>query len=290
MAVVQRDLGRFGIVVTRPGAAGSALVADLVAHGAAAVAAPAFTLGPPPDEAATASVLARLSAFDLAVFVSPAAARAVAQRLSGAWPAHTAIGAVGAATAETIDRLIEGARSAPHVVPDVDTEDAGSEAFWVALVRAGLVPAAAGSGDATGAAPAPEPARAAARRVLLLRAETGRDWLSDRLAAAGVQVEAQAVYTRRPNVPDALALAAMRTWCEGARRAVLVVTSSEAIDVVEARWGAQREVATTGVRAWLRAGLVLAAHRRVAERARTAGYGDVRLTPAVAADVLEALR
>jgi uroporphyrinogen-III synthase len=269
------EIARYGVMVTRPGAAGSALVAELVARGVSAVAAPAFTIGPPPDEAATAQVLRRLADFDLVVFVSPAAARAVVERSAQPWPADTAIAAVGAATAAVVENELAGARHARRIAPvghdEAAGSEAGSEALWVELQRAGL----------TGAQ--------APKRVLLLRAQTGREWLADRFAETGAQVESAAVYSRLPATPDTLAIAAMRTWRDGGSRAALVVTSSEAIDVIGTRWAAHVERAASGMRAWLRAGVVLAPHRRIVERARSAGHDDVRLVEATAEAVVAAL-
>lgn len=261
----------FGIIVTRPGAAGSALVADLVARDAPAIAAPAFTLGPPPDEAAASKALQRLADFNLVVFVSPAAVRAVAELFALPWPAHTAIATVGSATAEAVDRLLPGARGAHRIVPAGSDDDAGSEALWAAVERAGL----------TGLQ--------LPRRVLLLRAQSGREWLADRFAAAGAQVDSVAVYSRAPSTPDAVAIAAMRIWRDSGLRAALVVTSSEALEVIGVRWVALPELAAGGLRAWLRDAIVLAPHARIAESARRAGYGDVRLVDAEAGAVLAAL-
>lgn len=254
-------MNRYGIVVTRPADAGRALAADLAARGGAVVCAPAFAIGPAPDVGATRRLLARVADFDLAVFVSPAAVRAVAAHLAGAWPAQTAVAAVGAATLDAVAASIPGAQAARLIAPppappgsEEAANDTGSEALWRALQDASLQP----------------------RRVLLLRAQAGREWLRERLAAAGAEVVAHAVYTRIAAFPDPVALAAMRAWHAAGRSAAIVITSSEAVDVVAKQWPAHAEVAAAGIVPWLRAATVVVTHERIGERARAAGFRDVR--------------
>jgi uroporphyrinogen-III synthase len=250
------------IIVTRPDAGGRALTDALAAHGLDALWLPAFDIGPAPDEQAAREALARVADFDLAIFVSAAAVRATAALLAGAWPARTTIGAVGAATARAVAQAIPGARSARCIAPDEgDEHDAGSEAFWDALTRSALRP----------------------QRVLLLRAEGGRGWLAERLAEAGARVTAVAVYSRRARSASDDELATLRRWREAGRAPAMLVTSSEAVDVLAA------QIDRADAREWFRTGYALATHARIAARLREAGFARVALAPPRATDIVAAL-
>lgn len=245
------------LVVTRPGATGERLAADLRAAGCDALWLPAFEFGTAADPAQAQAVLARLADYDLAIFVSPAAVAATATLLAQPWPANTVIGAVGAATKREVLARIAGAEAATIDAPAAGDEG-GSEALWAILQdRAGTF-----------------------RRALILRAEHGREWLAERLQAAGVQVRALAVYTRRVAAPDARTRSTLRAWMQAGRACAVLVTSSEAVEAL----AAQLEADIAG---WVRAGRALATHERIAQRLRAAGFADVRV---VAADVASILR
>lgn len=253
------------VIVTRPEAGGRRLTDELIARGFDALWLPAFEIGPAPDEAAARTALAQLAAYDLAIFVSPAAARATAALLAGQWPAHTAIGAVGATTGRAAAQAIAGAAAAPLIAPSgADELESGSEAFWKALRRASLLP----------------------RRVLLLRAQDGRQWLAQRLAAAGAQVDAVAVYARRARAASDADLATLQRWRAAGRVPAALVTSSEAIDLLFA------QVARLGDGAadWLRSGVLLATHARIATGLRAAGCARVMLAAARADAIAAALK
>ncbi len=251
------------IIVTRPDAAGRALADALAARGLDALWLPAFEIGPAPNEQAARAALARLADFDLAIFVSAAAVRATAALLEGTWPARTAIGAVGVATARAVAQAIPGAASAQCIAPAAaDEHDAGSEAFWDALALSALRP----------------------QRALLLRAQGGREWLAERLAEAGVRVTAVAVYSRRARGASDDELATLRSWREAGRAPAVLVTSSEAVDVLVGH------VDRAGAHEWLHAGYALATHARIAARLREAGFARVALAPPRAADIVAALQ
>lgn len=250
------------VIVTRPDAGGRTLADELAARGFESLWLPAFEIGPAPDEHAAREALARLADFDLAVFVSPAAVRAAAALLVEAWPERTAIGAVGGATARAVAQSIPGAQSAVLIAPgDADETDAGSEGLWDALTRAALRP----------------------QRALLLRAEGGRTWLAERLAEAGARVTAVAVYSRRVRNAGDDEIATLRRWKDAGRRPAMLVTSSEAVDVLV------RQLERAGALEWLHAGLALATHARIAERLRAAGFARVALAAARADAIVDAL-
>jgi len=251
------------VVVTRPGDAGAALADDLRRAGQPALWLPAFEFGPPPDEAAARATLARLAEFDLAIFVSPQAARATAALLTDDWPAATAIAAVGSGTTRAVLAVVAGAAQAKLLAPP-DADDAGgsgSESLWPLLQ-----------------AMQPPP-----RRVLLLRAQAGRQWLAERLQATGASVLPLAVYTRRPfEVPDAL-----RAELTAAARDGLasVISSSDAVEALVAQLDAQPAVLRS-----LRAGTALATHPRIVERLHAAGFARPIECGIDTAAILAALR
>lgn len=250
------------VIVTRPEAGGRVLADELAGRGLEVLWLPVFEIGPAPDEPAAREALAQLADFDLAVFVSPAAAHAAATLLAGAWPARTAIGTVGAATARAVAQAIPGAQSAALIAPgDADETDAGSEALWDALLRSGLRP----------------------RRVLLLRAEGGRQWLADRLTEAGARVTAVAVYSRRVRSAADDEIATLRRWKDAGRVPAMLVTSSEAVDVLV------RQIDRAGAPGWPRAGLALATHARIADRLRAAGFARVVLAAPRADAIVDAI-
>ena len=118
--------------------------------------------------------MARLADYQLAVFVSAHAVRGARMLLEGAWPAGTLIGAVGASTRTAVEVELQPDPSLVVTTPD-DDQQSGSEAFWRAWRATGH----------------------RARRVLMLRAEDGRSWLSERFSENGAEVDPIAVYTRR---------------------------------------------------------------------------------------------
>ncbi len=64
-----------GIVVTRPLHQSDSLAARLHAAGARTIVFPTIAIGPPADLPALAAVIDRLEQYDLAIFISPNAAR-----------------------------------------------------------------------------------------------------------------------------------------------------------------------------------------------------------------------
>lgn len=251
------------VVVTRPGAAGQRLVEDLQRLGQPALWLPAFEFGPAPDEAAARAVLAQAAGFDLAIVVSPQAARAAGALRTEPWPARTPIAAVGAGTRAAVVAAIPGATAATLLAPaeDADVRRSGSESLWPLL----------------------QAMRPPPRRVLLLRAQAGREWLAERLQEQGASVMPLAVYSRLPFVPGA----ELRDRLAAAAGAGLasVISSSDAVDALLTVFQAQPEVLQA-----LRRGAALASHPRIAERLRLAGFEGVTVCPPDANAVLAALR
>jgi len=248
MPLLARRLGS-AVLVTRPGEAGQRLSGALRDRGQRALWWPAFDLLAPEELGPLQTLLAELAQFDLAVFVSPAAVRGLAALdLCGNWPAATAIAAAGASTLALVRSLLPGAGAARNAGLPAGARQAGSEALWEALQLHRPVP----------------------RRVLIVRAESGREWLGERLREAGCQVEYASVYRRVVHAPGHARLAALAA-CRGAGDgAVCVLTSSESVAALDRQLERAAEA-----RSWLRQGLALCSHARITQAARAAGYAHV---------------
>ena len=251
------------LLITRPQAPGRVLTAQLRAAGLDALWWPAFALLPPDDPAALRSCAERLALFDLVVFVSPAAVRALAPLLSDAWPARTAIAAVGAATAQAARTQLAQAGQARIICPDGETAaDGGSESLWEALRQA---------------LPAP-------RHALIVRAQSGRRWLADRLLECGARVDEAVAYRRVANVPSAPQWAALRAAMQGDACLAALYSSSEAVGVVGETLEQEPAIA-----ARLRRGVALCFHERIEQALRASGLADVRRCEPDVASIRKAL-
>lgn len=239
------------VIVTRPAAAGDRLHRRLIAGGWEALWCPAFDIGAAPDPQAARTMLQTLQRFDLVVFVSPNAVRASLALIERPWPAGVAIGAVGDATAATVRAALALAAETPVIAPAGDA--AGSEAFWAAWTDSGRI----------------------ARRVLILRAQHGREWLAGRFSDAGAEVEVLPVYTRAEHSLDSTARTLLQRAMAEHRAPIAVFSSSEAVDALDRQLSAQ-----DGAAQWLRNGWALATHERIRERLLDAGYRRVEMTAA----------
>ena len=253
--------GATAVLVTRPGPAGRKLVAELSAAGLDAAFWPAFELLPPSDPGPIAAAAAALGEVDLAIAISPAAARFGAVALPGLanLPALAAVGAGSRAA------VAESLQVDPAVViapDDADPAGGGAEALWPLLL----------------------PRLPACRRALILRAPEGRDWLRQRLADAGVEVIELAVYRRVPVEPAAATAAAVCRRAAAGGAAALVVTSSAAVAVLDAQFAR-----LPGVLPWLQRGVAVASHPRIAERLAAAGYSRRACCAPTAAAIVAAL-
>jgi uroporphyrinogen III methyltransferase/synthase len=162
------------VVVTRAREQAGPLCGALAARGATPVLFPTITVRPADDPGPVDAAIARLDAYDWIVFTSANAARCFAERMALAdrrgLPAGLRAAAVGAATARTLaDRQLPVA--------------AMPEEFRGARIAAAL-------GDLGG------------RRVLLPRADIGREETAAALRAAGATVDDVTVYHTVPAAAD----------------------------------------------------------------------------------------
>lgn len=229
-----------GIVVTRPAHQAAGFAARLAAAGARPLLLPTLEILPPADPQPLAALIDRLDDFDLAVFVSPNAARMAlaAIRARRAWPAALAAAAIGSG----------GVR---------ELESSG--------ITGVIAPARF---DSEGLLAEPALRAVAGRRIVVFRGEGGRELLGDTLRARGATVEYAACYRRaRPRADVAPLLAA---WARGEVDAV-TVTSSEGLHNLCALLGA------AGAPLLARTPLFVP-HPRIERAARECGCAAVQLT------------
>lgn len=230
------------LLVTRPRPQCAAWLARLARLGVEAAALPLIEILPASDPAPVRAAWAALPAVDLAVFVSPNAVEHFFRHGQG-WPAHALAACVGPGSAQALAG--QGVPAACIVQPAADAASLDSEHLWAEL---------APRRDWAGA------------RVLLLRGDGGREWLAERLAAAGAQVQAVTVYHRTG--PQLLPEEQLLLTATQARPAgfVWLFSSAEAVGHLRSLWG--RSLA--GQRA-------IATHPRIAAAARAAGVAPVVL-------------
>jgi uroporphyrinogen-III synthase len=231
------------VLVTRPAAQAAEWVAGLRERGIDAAALPLIGIHPPADAAPVLAAWAALASHRMAMFVSPnAAEQFFALRPAGqAWPAGTLAGSPGPGTSRVLSGL--GVPAACIAEPAADAAQFDSESLWQQLRML----------DWHGAS------------VLIVRGESGRDWLADTLRAHGAQVSFVTAYERcAPTLDDA-----QQSCLHAARQTpaghVWMFSSSESIGHLE----------TLAPNADWRAAIALATHPRIAERAREAGFGAV---------------
>lgn len=237
------------VVVTRPLAQAHPLADKVRALGREAVVFPLLEIVPVPDAAPLRACMAHLESYAMVAFVSPNAIDA-AVPLVGRWPDSVAIAVVGAGSRHALAKhgiTTETARI--HSPRDPHRSD--SEALVETLDLAAL----------------------AGRRVLIVRGESGREFLADALRAAGVAVEQIAAYRRTAPVLDEQGRKCLSDLLE--RGAEWLVTSSEALRILKDL--AHAVAGETGVAQMQRQRLIVP-HRRIAETAHALGCRDVILT------------
>lgn len=249
--VALTDSGGVGrrVVITRPRAQADALVTRLTELGVEVHRFPLLEIQPLADTAHLRSTLSHLSEYALVAFVSPNAIDAAFEHIDQ-WPNQVIAAVVGEGSRLALARHgLNG--SGARVVSPIDPQRTDSETLLEVLD----LPALQG------------------RRVLIIRAETGRELLADRLRAAGVEVEQIAAYRRgMPELDTALdaqlnqLITADACW---------VITSSEALrHLLEM---VQRACGQAGIQQILNTQL-LVPHPRIAESAQTLGFTHVTQT------------
>ena len=232
------------VLVTRPGPQAVEWVESLRAHGIDAHALPLIGIEPAADRGAVRAAWGGLADLKLVVFVSPNAAQQfIAERPPAfGWPAHVRAGSPGPGTTRTLIEL--GIPPQCIVEPAADAAQFDSETLWAQLAMY----------DWRGA------------DVLVVRGDSGRDWLADQLRAQGARVVFVQAYQRTAPRLDATARNLLHDAATLPSQHLWLFSSSQAIDNLAAialpapDWAQARAIAT---------------HPRIAERARRLGFASV---------------
>lgn len=238
-----------GVVITRPRAQAEALAARLARLGMSAHVFPLLEIQPIQDSTALRATLARLADYAMVAFVSPNAIDAAFAHIDH-WPREVIAAVVGEGSRQALARHGVTEASA-RIVSPVDPDRTDSETLLEVLD----LPALQG------------------RRVLIIRAETGRELLADRLRSAGVEVEQVAAYQRGMPAFDAACHAQLNELI--ASDAWWIITSSEALrnlmDMLRLGPG------EPGMMKMLNSQLIVP-HPRIAETAQALGFTRVMQT------------
>lgn len=268
------------LLVTRPIDSARRLASELRAKGIQALAWPAFDLLPPEDPNAIAQAVQALNHIDAVVFVSPAAVHAFAAELKRQgkrtdhaavrlpihvthWPSNCRIGVVGTGTRDAVLASLPGVEADNIIQPLGDGADqGGSEALIRAWPRHGSLP----------------------RQVLLVRAQKGREKLSDWFARQGAIVIDLVAYVRQEHVPSEADWSRLRRAMDAGASLAVLYTSSEAVGVLSHQF----ESAPPSC-ALLASARSLCIHERIQDRLHQAGILDTRICGLQADAIAEAL-
>lgn len=191
------SLSGLGILVTRPAAQAEHLCELIAARGGRAVRFPVLEIVPVANTDAVQTALARLTDYDLVIFVSANAVRYCFNLIESDWPG-VPVAAIGRKTAAALD-----AAGVPVTLAPPSPYD--SEAL---LALPGLQ-------------------SVAGQRILVVRGEGGREHLREILAARGARVDYLEVYRRRLPASDP---ALLRGALERHEIDVLTLASNESLE------------------------------------------------------------
>ncbi len=239
-------MSRSPVVITRPLAQAAPLAERLAAQAIDARVFPLLDIQPLPDARELRAVLSRLTDYAMVAFVSPNAIDAAFAHLQ-TWPRQVIAAVVGEGSRVALARHGVTETTATVVSP-ADTRRTDSETLLEVLDLNAL----------------------AGRKVLIVRAETGRELLADRLRDAGIAVEQVAAYRRGAPALDDLRCRQLRDLI--AADSDWVITSSEALRHLKSD---ATEVAGSDGWARLQQACLIVPHERIAETAREMGFTHI---------------
>jgi uroporphyrinogen-III synthase len=254
------------VLVGRPREQADAWVGELAALGVPARALPLIDIAGAPDPAAVDAVFAQVEAAvePVLVFVSPNAVIGFFEAVASvrgtpvhalAWPAQARAAATGPGTVAALREC--GVPLERIAAPAADAAQFDSEALWWAIAGWPW----------------------ARRPVWIVRGNGGRDWLGQQLRDAGADVRVVQSYSRAAPALSEEGLALLAEALAQPARWIWMFSSSEAIDHLQA---------LAPQSAW-HAGRALASHPRIAERARSLGFGTVTSVSPTAVSVAAAV-
>jgi uroporphyrinogen-III synthase len=255
------------VVITRPQTQAEELLPAIEAIGRHAVLFPLLDIAPlqdPTDQAALRAALAHIGDYALIAFVSPNAIDAAFAELP-AWPKGVPIGIMGEGSRRALAKHgVDDSNAVIYSPKDARTD---SETLLAVLDLDAL----------------------RARKVMILRGQTGRELLADRLREEGVEVTQVATYRRSAPAFDAARQAHLTALL--ASKNDWIVTSSEALRNLAHM---ARQLAVLGLRpdavAKMQQQRLIVPHARIAETAQSEGFLDVCLTASGDEALLAALQ
>lgn len=252
MTAKRGELNGIGVLITRPQTQSGALASAVQALGGRPVLFPGVEIVETLDAALDAALDALRTA-QLAIFVSPNAARIGMQYVCrlGGLPAGIRVAAVGPGTAQELKNA--GLREIITPQDGYDSEALASHPVLAAVE--GL-------------------------RIVIFRGDGGREWLGERLRERGAQVVFAQCYRReRPGTP----IAALDALIRGGELHAWTATSAQIVDNLFEAAGAEAVE-------WLRRTEAFVSHPRVAARAFSKGARAICVTGAGDAGLVAGLR
>lgn len=260
-AAVAPDNSSVPVVVTRPHAQALSFAERVQAIGRAPVIFPLLEIAPLDDISALRERLADIGRYALVAFVSPNAIDAALPHI-GHWPPEVAAAVVGEGSRKALQRH---GIAPPNYTVHVPQDPARSDSEGLVAVL--------------------DVSRLAGKPVLIVRGESGREFMADALRAAGAQVEQLAAYRRIAPVLDAERRAQLERLLD--QGADWIVTSSEALRNLQQM---ARETGGEALVEKMQRQRFLVSHARIAETAATLGCANVVLTVSGDEPLLAALQ
>jgi uroporphyrinogen-III synthase len=249
------------VVITRPSAQAAPLAQRVASLGREVLVFPLLEIQPLPDPAPLQAALRDLRSYALVAFVSPNAIDAAFSYLQD-WPREVAIAIVGEGSRQALARHGVTAANATVIAPR-DPHRSDSQTLLEVLDTDAL----------------------RARRVLIIRGETGRELLADALRAAGAEVTPVAAYRRSAPELDQARRVQLAGLLESPND--WIVTSSEALRILVRM--VEQLADGAGVAKMLQQKIIVP-HVRIAETAQMLGFRNITLTGSGDEQLLAALQ
>jgi uroporphyrinogen-III synthase len=249
------------VVITRPLKQGVLFQQRLSQAGLSGVLFPLLDIAELPDTTALRASPARLDDYAMVAFVSPNAIDHYFEHLQS-WPQQVDIavmGAGGVAALQAYADKLQGVR----IISPTNPLKTDSETLLQEL----------------------DLRRLAGKRVLIVRGQSGREFLADALRCHGVLVDQLPAYLRSEPVFDAQRQQQLYELIR--QQAVWVITSSEALRTLD-RW--IRQSGEDIIVANMQGQHLLVSHRRIAETAQQLGFHSITLTGSGDEQLLVALQ
>ncbi len=240
------------VIITRPAHQAQNLQVLLETAGRSVTVFPLFEIAPIAHNPVLDQALLNLSSYAMVVFVSPNAVDAFFMRQASdwRWPTEVAIAVVGTASRQALYKHGADDQSVRIFSPS-NTERTDSETLLPELDLPALK----------------------SKKVLIVRADSGRDFLADSLRQAQVEVQAITGYRRVTPQFDATKQQELQIYLNAG--CDWVITSSAVLSTL-LNWCAQLDQADAVAK--MQQQHLFVPHFRIAERASELGFKHVRLT------------